>query len=313
MLVALINSLFYGTNKDAVMKIAIWIYHFFIAFVYRLRKFAKNDVSSKSDFRILLFHDIDTFEKDRFISQIESCLANGDFIDPNQLDRLVLQYQNIVSNKIMLTFDDGFSSNFTIAQQILNPRNIKAIFFVIPEFVSSISDEMQENFVTERLYPGDMRHRVPTHLRSMTWEEISILSSQGHTIGSHSKTHKRLTTIFDERELREEVITSGLMIESNIKKKVEHFAFPFGNSASISKQALQLATDNYKYVHSGLRGSNLGVSGRFVLRRETVHPWDPKGFELAVLNGACDSRFSNSLSILDGWSQSFSNKIEKRC
>ena len=295
------------------MKIAIWIYHLLIAFVYRLGLSAKDEVGSKSDFRILLFHDIGISEEDRFIRQIESCLANGEFIDPNELDRLVLQDQNIDSNKMMLTFDDGFSSNFTIAQQILNPRNIKAIFFVIPEFVSSISNELQENFVTKRLYPGKSQHMVPTHLRSMTWEQITILSSQGHTIGCHSKTHKRLATISDGRELSEEIISSGLIIESFISKKVEHFAFPFGNSASISKQALQIASDNYKYVYSGLRGSNLGISGKFVLRRETIHPWDPKGFESAVLSGACDPRFRKQLSKLDGWSNSLSIKIEKRC
>ena len=99
-------------------------------------------------------------------------------------------------------------------------------------------------------------------------------------------------------------------IEQVIKKKVDHFAFPFGNLSSMSLRALQMARDNYKFVHSGLRGSNYQIPAENVLRRETIFPWDPKGFESAVLSGAGDSRFRRSLSVLDCWADEISKRAK---
>ena len=93
------------------------------------------------------------------------------------------------------------------------------------------------------------------------------------------------------------------MFEKMISKKVEHFAFPFGNLSSVSSGALQLARENNKYVCSGLRGSNYEIPTESVLRYETLHPWDPMVIESAVLNSTGDPRCRDALSVLDYWCQ----------
>lgn len=295
------------------MKKIVWLYHLLITTIFRIKRFVRLSDSQNSDRRIMLFHEVDISEEKRFTEQIENCSKNWNFINP---DQLVLKKNGIVtrdSRELILTFDDGFSSDFRIAQNVLNPRGIKAIFFIIPEFVSLATEGDQTRFISDRLYPGTKTSRVPTHLRSMNWEQISILSHQGHTIGSHSYSHRRLSEITNEDELAHEIVDSGRSIENVIKKKVDHFAFPFGNLSSISLRSLQLARENYKYVYSGLRGSNHEIPPGFVLRRETLHPWDPKGFESAILNGGADSRFRNSLSVLDCWCQEISDKANPQC
>jgi len=290
------------------MKSIIWLYHLLITVNFRIKRFLRLMALRNFDRRILLFHEIDIANEDRFIAQIDSCSKNWSFIDPNKFELEMDELSPPRKKELILTFDDGFSSDFRVAQNVLNPRGIKALFFVIPEFVNLKTEEDKSHFVTSRLYPGAKPSRVPAHLRSMNWEQISILSRQGHTIGSHSLSHKRLSNISEEEELAREIVRSGQLIEEVIDKKVEHFAFPFGNLSSISLQALQLARENYKYVYSGLRGSNYEISAGLVLRRETLYPWDPKGFESAILNGAGDSRFKGSLSVLDNWCQEISDK-----
>jgi len=290
------------------MKKIVWLYHLLITTIFRIKRFVRLSDLQNSDRRIMLFHEVDISEEKRFTEQIENCSKNWNFINP---DQLVLKKNGIVtrdSRELILTFDDGFSSDFRIAQNVLNPRGIKAIFFIIPEFVSLATEGDQTRFISDRLYPGTKTSRVPTHLRSMNWEQISILSHQGHTIGSHSYSHRRLSEITNEDELAHEIVDSGRSIENVIKKKVDHFAFPFGNLSSMSLRALQMARDNYRYIYSGLRGSNYQISAENVLRRETIFPWDPKGFESAVLSGAGDSRFRSPLSVMDCWA----NEISKR-
>ena len=295
------------------MKSIIRLYHLLITVIFRIKRFLRLTALSNCDQRILLFHEVDIADEGRFIAQIDSCSKNWSFIDPSKLNIEADESSPSNTRELILTFDDGFSSDFRLAQNVLNPRGIKALFFVIPEFVDLKTEEDKSLFVSNRLYPGAKPSRIPTHLRSMNWEQISILSRQGHTIGSHSSSHKRLSSISDEEELAREIVRSRQLIEEVIDKKVEHFAFPFGNLSSISLRSLQLARENYKYVYSGLRGSNHEIPPGFVLRRETLHPWDPKGFESAILNGAADSRFRNSLSVLDCWCQEISDKANPQC
>jgi len=293
------------------MRSLIWVYHLLIVVKYRAKRLFESKNYRQSDLRILLYHEISRHEVSDFTRQIDSCLKEWTFADPNTLGQVLSEQSSERIKHLMLTFDDGFSSDFRIAQDVLNPRGIKAIFFVIPEFVNSASNEQQEQFIYHQLYPGVKERRVPAHLRSMSWEQIKLLSSQGHVIGSHSMSHKNLSKVDREVELRHEIVDSGRIIESFIGKKVEHFAFPFGNLSSLSWSAIKIASDNYEYVYSGMRGSNHLQTKRFVFRRETVFPWDPIGFEVAVLAGAADSRFASSLKVLDDWQNSIKRVIPR--
>jgi peptidoglycan/xylan/chitin deacetylase (PgdA/CDA1 family) len=286
-----------------LMKQIIWIYHFLITIKFRLKRYFSPDISNRSDFRILLFHEVDQFATNRFETKIDECAKSWTFVDPANLE-LDKRKPNASTNRdLILTFDDGYSSNFEIAQTVLNPREIKAIFFVIPEFIESSNKYDSEKFIIEQMFPGKRESKIPKHLRSMTWDQILLLSNQGHTIGSHSSSHKRLSELTSKDDLNHQVINSRNVLEKIIGKKIEHFAFPFGNLKSISPIALKIALENYKFVYSGLRGSNRALRSRSVLRRETVYPWDPKGFETAVLAGANDSRFEDSLRVVDDWAK----------
>ena len=288
-----------------LMKQAIWIYHFLITIKFRVKCYFFPDIKNRSDFRILLFHEVNQFETNRFATKIDECAKNWTFVDPAKLEWGGSKPNASTNQDLVLTFDDGYSSNFEIAQTVLNPRGIKAIFFVIPEFIDSGDKGESEMFISEQMFPGKRESNTPKHLKSMTWDQILLLSSQGHTIGSHSSSHKRLSEIPDEAELIHQVIDSQYLLEKKIGIKIEHFAFPFGDLKSISPSALKIALENYKFVYSGLRGSNQALRSGSVLRRETVYPWDPKRFELAVLAGENDSKFKKSLFVLDDWTKSF--------
>lgn len=44
--------------------------------------------------------------------------------------------ETINGRNLLLSFDDGFASNRDVAEKILNPLDIKALFFVVSDFVN---------------------------------------------------------------------------------------------------------------------------------------------------------------------------------
>lgn len=68
---------------------------------------------------------------------------------------------------------------------------------------------------------------------AMSWEDIVSLSKDPLvTIGGHTKNHYALSKLC-ESEIIEEVAGANQLIESNIKKNVSHFAYPFGTSSEV--------------------------------------------------------------------------------
>ena len=74
----------------------------------------------------------------------------------------------------------------------------------------------------------------------LNWEQIAELSRhQLCTIGGHTMTHPPCSQLSEER-FREEVCGSIQTIEAHIKKRVEHFAYPFGTKNEVGKREFEL-------------------------------------------------------------------------
>jgi len=75
------------------------------------------------------------------------------------------------------------------------------------------------------------------------------------TIGGHTKSHPYLPSITDPDTLRREIISSKNIIEDQIGKKVNLFAYPYGHYndqiISIVKEAgYKLARSTYKGIYN---------------------------------------------------------------
>jgi len=106
------------------------------------------------------------------------------------------------ANDIALTFDDGFLSDYEIVFPLLLKYNLKATFFIVPDFVG------------RKGY--------------MSWKQIMHMSSSGMEIASHSKTHKHLTTLTDYVVVEELKISKNIL-EEKLNKSIESFSYPYGD------------------------------------------------------------------------------------
>jgi len=192
---------------------------------------------------------------------------------------------------------------------------IKAIFFIISEFAKIKKLSEARKFVSDSIIPGSEVNEIPNNWNNLQWLDLEALIRQGHTIGSHTKTHKRLSECNSLTELEEEVILSSKEIEFNLNITVKHFAYTFGDIDSFSKEALLLASSKFGFIHSGIRGNNINYTSPRAIRRDAAAGQllnnEYKIFNNnlldAFLDGFGDFRYIFPRRKLDSWAQKILN------
>ena len=155
---------------------------------------------------ILLYHDIPNHLFDSFRAQMQFLQKHYQFITPNEFEQMARGDKMIVGHQLLLSFDDGFKSNFYVAKEILTPLNIKALFFISPGFVDCTDRATQIAFMQNRLRLQAMD--ISNNMAPMNWEDLHWLIRSGHTIGSHTLTHACLSKMISPEELFSEVVQS---------------------------------------------------------------------------------------------------------
>jgi peptidoglycan/xylan/chitin deacetylase (PgdA/CDA1 family) len=106
--------------------------------------------------------------------------------------------------------------------------------------------------------------QIPDFARLMTFDEIGVLATDGHEIGSHSMTHCLMPEC-DDKALEYEVAESRRVLQARLGKSIYTFCYPNGNSDS--RSALAVSQAGYLRAVTTDWGSNSQKMDRFRLRR----------------------------------------------
>jgi peptidoglycan/xylan/chitin deacetylase (PgdA/CDA1 family) len=122
---------------------------------------------------------------------------------------------------LAVTFDDAYRSVIERAWPILRKLEIPATVFVPTKFIG-----------TERpmSWPGISHWADGSHaaeLIPMSWDEVGRLAEDGWEIGSHTRTHPRLSEL-DPATLLEELEGSRAECESRLGLPCTSLAYPYG-------------------------------------------------------------------------------------
>ena len=123
---------------------------------------------------------------------------------------------------LVVTFDDAYVSVLELARPVLSSLGLTATVFVVTAFAGG-GRPLE--------WPGIDHWRGGPHeheLDGLTWAQLGELADEGWEIGSHTRTHPRLTELPDEalaRELRE----SRDACESALGRPCRSLAYPYGD------------------------------------------------------------------------------------
>jgi peptidoglycan/xylan/chitin deacetylase (PgdA/CDA1 family) len=262
---------------------------------------------NKDDLLVLNYHSTPK----KFIPNLEKQLLffqkEFDIISPNEVSDFYKSSGNSTSKKIklLLTFDDGLANNL-LAIELLNKYSIKAIFFVVPKFIDS---DNQKEYYLKNIRPeiNDNIDFRKEDFEAMSWGELSLTSTQGHKIESHSLTHVMCAE--DENEVRqnEEIVISRAIIENKLNIQIDSFCAPNDSLKSVNSDSLLLIKQNYTYFYSTFPGSNSLDKDPMFIKRSNVECFWPLGAVKFALGNFERKRwkeqrvrFSNMLDKIDG-------------
>ena len=182
----------YKRNKREDVKIPILLYHDFVKVV---------PLEGPDDFNY-----INT--KESFEENIKILLESGyTFMSFKELDNAYNKKIELPKKPILITFDDGYYSNYKDIYTILKKYNIKASIFIVTDNIGKKVDGK----------------------KYLSWEQCKVMQDSGLVeIFSHSKRH----VFYDRlpvRTLNDDVKKSYEVIEKHLgKKDLKVFAYPYG-------------------------------------------------------------------------------------
>lgn len=187
--------------------------------------------------------------------------------------------KNIPPRCAVITFDDGWKSQYEVAWPLLKKMGYPVTMFIYTEGVAGASLGGGQAITWEML--GDMRDNgVDIEAHSATHQDLR----EGHTImvmePDRKRTKKKLTGAEYEQWLQNEVVGCKTLLEQRLAIKVNCFAVPFGNYNEHVKEMARNA--GYEAMFTVYGQPITWTSPLDALGRYAIEANKPKVFEDAV-------------------------------
>jgi peptidoglycan/xylan/chitin deacetylase (PgdA/CDA1 family) len=227
--------------------------------------------AEKEWIQVQFYHWVLQDQVEIFRRQLQSLRDYGDFINLDQAVALLRSGGRIGGRYFCVTFDDGFKNCLTSAVPALVDLEIPATFFVPTGFIGLDLDRDWEQIAPfyERSWS-----EFDGAFEFLDWTECQQIAKAGFTIGSHTHTHRRLTSLTKE-EAETEMRTSKEEIESRLGVPCRHFCCPWGkvnrdfDPDLHPRIAQRLGYDSFLTTEGG---PNVIGDSTFYLRRSGCEP-----------------------------------------
>ena len=200
---------------------------------------------------ILEYHKINDRTKDDytvstadFAAQMDALKEDG-YTTISVLDFLRAKKgkQELPEKPVIVTFDDGYSDNYTEALPILEKRGMKATLFMVTNDIG-----------------------LPGYL---TWDQLHDMEKRGIELGSHTANHLPLTEMTLD-EARDEAKKSKLQMEWKGFKTIFVLSYPNGKYDKFMPKILK--EEEYLAAVTGDAGLNTFKTDPYRLLRVNIPP-----------------------------------------
>jgi peptidoglycan/xylan/chitin deacetylase (PgdA/CDA1 family) len=192
------------------------------------------------------------------------------------LDRL--ERGETLKRRLVITFDDGYWGNATMAAPTLERYGQRACFFVTTQWIG-----------TTHVPWWDAEKEIVT--RWMNWDQVRALRANGHDIGFHTETHPDLGVVSPEIA-RRELSESSAHLDRELGEHSGLFAYPYGARKNMSEENQQVVRElGLRCCLSAYGGTVRLGDDPLRLRRITITTWfsSPYQFGFEYLLGKLNS------------------------
>ncbi|MDB5393547.1 MAG: cda1 [Rhodospirillales bacterium] len=218
--------------------------------IMRIRALGRHPERRTDILTTVMYHGMPAHTRGAFPRQLDYMRSLGDFVTASQAVEILRSQARIAGKYFCVTFDDGLKDAFVNAIPILAERGIPSIFFIVPSWVSA----------SDRTY--------------MSWDDCRQLAQHGATVGSHSLSHHRFSTL-DGHQAREELVASKSRLELETGLPCEHFACPWGQPGGdyVPHRDPQLAEEvGYRSFFTTIRGAAQSGASAWAIPRTRLEP-----------------------------------------
>jgi peptidoglycan/xylan/chitin deacetylase (PgdA/CDA1 family) len=241
--------------------------------------------------RIITFHETLGADLEQLELTVDWCQSRWPMARPEDADAILKGCWPYPTDRILVSFDDGWESNFAAAEWLAR-RGVSAVFFVVPSLIGRTPAEylrFHEKF--------DVKADVPHssgEARGLSVRQLVEMRAMGHRIGAHNFGHRDLGRLHALSDIRYEVDNAVDEIERIFGEPCKDFAIAFGQPFNVSDEAIVHLTEKELRVSSCHRGLNVpGKTPRFLLRH-ACEPHHPTAFTRVCIEGGADRHLAES-------------------
>ena len=213
---------------------------------------------------ILMYHNVDekagfnTVSAENFARQLQYVKEHWQITDMDTYVRECRTNPRVAT----VTFDDAYSCIITHVLPIIQEFDIPITVFV-PVFYIGKYNEWDENL-------SDFKR-----INILSWNELERLSHDSHlTFGSHGMSHTSFGQL-SEKQIESELKESKESLERHMQRKVDYFAFPYGQRKDFGCKTPELLYEvGYKAAMTTLWRRHNCNENPYLLRRIEVKPSD---------------------------------------
>ncbi len=124
---------------------------------------------------------------------------------------------------VAITFDDAYLSVLELGKPLLDAVGFPATVYAPTAYLDTPERPLSWAGIEQWIGGEHEQELLP-----MSWDQLGGLAEAGWEIGSHTRTHPRLTTL-DDATLREELVRSREEVEQRLGRACPTLAYPYGD------------------------------------------------------------------------------------
>ena len=195
----------------------------------------------------------------------------------HELERIILEKQSLPPG---FTLEDGSCCrNWPTGS--LGER--QAFYQGIVRLMNDADAGSRNNWLKQlRSWAGTEEEDTDTH-RAMTVDELHLLAgSRLVTIGAHTVTHSRLSSLSPEAQ-QEEITASKRQLEKWLGREISAFSYPFGRRSDYTKDSVALCRQaGFARAAANFPGQSHRWTDPYQIPRHLVRNWPVETFALKL-------------------------------